>query len=359
VTLRLQASEALFAEQMGAAAVGEAPAAPLGRLDLQVLDELGGGAEQDRVAGEHGGVAVDFLGYDARMRRTGGSSEENRETGSAPAEERDRAREIVASRGRDVVNARRRVLCRGSGEAIHDLRVATRRLQAALEVFGARLPDRPRRRLDRRARKIRRQLGTARNARVLLGLLRRFRARPGTAENRFVAGLVRRLDRSAGSSGRSKGRRTLPGVRKRIRALLLAMEDRAGSAAAPAGEALQGRAEAVLRAGSLARGGDPESMHRLRIAVKRYRYVLEVLAEAGVPVPQHAIGEARALQRELGRLHDLDVLIEWVRAATHAPATEAFLHRIARQRSRQAERTLRRLAAFRPARVGGSRRTAA
>jgi CHAD domain-containing protein len=293
------------------------------------------------------------------MRRTGGSSEENRETGSAPAEERDRAREIVASRGDDVVRARRRVLRRGSGEAIHDLRVATRRLQAALEVFGARLPERPRRRLDRRARKIRRQLGAARNARVLLGLLRRFRAHPGTAENRFVAGLVRRLDRSAGSSGRSKGRRTLPGVRKRIQALLRAMADRAGSAAAPAGAALQGRVEAVLRAGSVARQGDPESMHRLRIAVKRYRYVLEVLAEAGAPMPRPAIGEARALQRELGRLHDLDVLIEWVRGAAYVPVAGAFLRRILRQRSRQAERILRRLAVFRPARVGGTRRTAA
>jgi CHAD domain-containing protein len=137
------------------------------------------------------------------------------------------------------------------------------------------------------------------------------------------------------------------------------MQGRARGASAPAGAALPGRAEAVVRAGSLTQGGDPESMHRLRIAVKRYRYVLEVLAEAGEPVTRSAIGEARALQRELGRLHDLDVLIEWVRAAASLPAAGAFLRRMLNRRSRQAERTLRRLAAFRPARVGGTRRSAA
>ena len=105
-------------------------------------------------------------------------------------------------------------------------------------------------------------------------------------------------------------------------------------------------------------------MHRLRIAIKRYRYSLEVLAETGVPGLGAAIREARALQRELGRLHDLDVLIGVVRHRMHARGAASFLRRVQERRSRQAERTLRRLADFRPlgaapsARVRGPRRVA-
>jgi len=270
----------------------------------------------------------------------------------------DRARPIIEARGAAVVAARRRVVRRGSGAAIHDLRVATRRLQAALEVFGPRLPERPRRRLDRRARRIRRQLGPVRNSRVLRAMLRRLRVRPDSDESRFVAGLVRRLDRPAGAKG-GADRRALPGIGKRVRALLRGMRGNPEGIAAPAGAALPGRAEAVARAASTAGEGDPESMHRLRIAVKRYRYVLEVLAETGAPSLEPSIRGAREVQRELGRLHDLDVLIEWVRDAVHVPAAAAFLRRLLSLRSRQAERTLRRLARFHPAGARGKRRTAA
>jgi CHAD domain-containing protein len=291
----------------------------------------------------------------------------NRRGDRAPDGGADLARQILAARGADVVEARRRVSRRGSAASIHDLRVATRRLQAALEVFGPRLPERPLRRLDRRARLIRRQLGQARNARVLRALLRRLRVPPDGDESRLVTSLVRRLDRPA-----RKGRRDLrilPGIKKRIQTLLQALSERPERSVAPAGRpggratppaaALPDRVEAVARAARLAGDSDPESMHRLRIAIKRYRYVLEVLSEAGAPALQPSIHRARGLQRELGRLHDLDILIEWVRGAARVPAASAFPRRLVRLRGRQAARVQRRLARFRPASVSGARRTAA
>ena len=302
------------------------------------------------------------------MRRTDVPKEMNRRGDQAPGGRADRARQIVAARGADVVEARRRVLRRGSAASIHDLRVATRRLQAALEVFGPRIPERPLRRLDRRARLIRRQLGQARNARVLRTLLRRLRVPPDSDESRLVTSLVRRLDRPA-RARRDRELRLLPGIKKRIRTLVQAMAGRPEGRAAPAGgpggraapseAALPGRVEAVARAAKLAGDSDPESMHRLRIAVKRYRYVLEVLSETGAPALQPSIHRARALQRELGRLHDLDVLIEWVRGAARVPVASAFPRRLLRLRGRQAAKVLRRLALFRPAGAGGIRRTAA
>ena len=270
----------------------------------------------------------------------------------------DIAMRIIEARGADVVEARRRVLKRGSGAAIHDLRVATRRLQAALEVFGPRLPERPRRRLDRRARLIRRRLGPARNTRVLKTMLRRLRVRPHSDESRLVAGMLRRLDRQDRGNG-GAGRPPLPGIRKRLRALLRGAAGWPGGPAAPAGAALPGRVEAVALAASMAGDGDPESMHRLRIAVKRYRYVLEIPGEAGDRSVESSIRAARDVQRALGRLHDLDVLIEWVRDGVHAPAAAAFLRRLLRLRGRQVVRAQRRLARFHPAGTRSPRRTAA
>src|SRR5262245_59524621 len=126
-------------------------------------------------------------------------------SGMPPADEGKRATvpsvyarrtlKIVGARGRDVLKARRCVQRRGDGEAIHDLRVATRRLQAALEFAGDRLPERPRQRLERRARSLRRSLGEVRNARVLLGLLKRGRRQLGDAEASFASRLASRLER--------------------------------------------------------------------------------------------------------------------------------------------------------------------
>jgi CHAD domain-containing protein len=265
-----------------------------------------------------------------------------------PAAALDRTRKIVSARCRDVLKSRRRVLRRGDAEAIHDLRVATRRLQATLEFAGERLPDRPRRRLDRRARTLRRRLGTARNACVLLGLLGTYRSVSDPEERTFIKDLARRLERSAATRPR-KDRRDLPGIRKRIRTLLREMSRRSAVSAAPARQAVLRLVQAVLHARTHTRAGDPESMHRMRIAIKRYRYALEAMAEAGTPRLRPAIHAARSLQGDLGRLHDLDVLIEVVRREVEAPGAGGFLRRILRQRGRQVAKAMRRLAGFRPA----------
>src|SRR2546426_314677 len=256
----------------------------------------------------------------------------------------DRVRDIIASSGRKVVKARRRVLNGKDGEAIHDLRVATRRLQAALGVFASCLPERRRRRLEKLAREIRRGLGARRNAWGLLRLLVRFRAGLVPDERKFVDALARSLKQAARPL-EPTDRKRLPGIRGRLRRVL---EDATGCAVVPPRPVVRAQVDAVLTARGAAREGDPEAMHRLRIAIKRYRYSLEVLAEAGVPGLGAAILEARALQRELGRLHDLDVLIGVVRRRMHVRGAASFLRRVMQRRGRQAERTLRRLADFRP-----------
>jgi CHAD domain-containing protein len=266
------------------------------------------------------------------------------------------ASKILRARGRDVLRARQRVVRRGDPEAIHDLRVATRRLQATLEVFASGLAEGPCRRLDRRARRIRRCLGARRNAFVLLELVGEIRASVDRDALSFVDDLAERLRRSTPARGMGPSR-TFPGIRKRLQAVLRSLRSRRTGSASPRDAALDRPLQGVLRARTTARGADPESMHRARIAVKRYRYTLEVLAEAGTPGLEKPLRDARDLQREMGRLHDLDVLIDTVRRVVHRPGGPVFLRSLLRLRDRQADTALRRLAAFRPARLG-ARRTA-
>jgi CHAD domain-containing protein len=261
----------------------------------------------------------------------------------------DLVRSILAARGRDVVEARRKVLRRGDGKSIHVLRVATRRLQATLEIFASCLPEEERDRVDRRARKIRRRLGTRRNTWVLRQLLGRFRAGSLPGEWKFMDDLARQLKESEASAD-PIDRGALPGIRGRMKELL---REAVGRTPPAARTVLRDRLGAVLSGRSGAARARPEAMHRLRISIKRYRYALEVLAEAGVAGLEPAIADARGLQRELGRLHDLDVLIEVVRKSPRAPGARLFLSRVQRRRSLQARRALNALATFHPARAAG------
>ncbi|OLD63616.1 MAG: hypothetical protein AUI47_08640 [Acidobacteria bacterium 13_1_40CM_2_68_5] len=260
----------------------------------------------------------------------------------------EQARKIIADRGRSVLKARRGVLEDANAEAIHDLRVATRRLQAALDIFGPYLPDRERRRLDRRARTIRRKLGAQRNACMVLEVLSQISPRLPGYEKRFAAGLKHRLGKTSAAGRRAARRKGLPGLRKRLAALLRALRrEGAATRSGPAPAIDPARAVAVLRACREARDGDAEALHRLRIAIKRHRYAMEILAEAGVGGLRPAIREARVLQTHLGDLHDLDLLIDLVHQEAHRPGGESLLRRLLRRR--QAERVMSRLSRYRPA----------
>ena len=57
----------------------------------------------------------------------------------------------------------------------------------------------------------------------------------------------------------------------------------------------------------------PERLHDIRLAVKKLRYAAEVLAEARHQRAPAAIGTLRTAQDLLGRLHDVEVLIERIR----------------------------------------------
>lgn len=80
----------------------------------------------------------------------------------------------------------------GDEDAIHDLRVALRRLRAVLEAYGGCLDERAARRLRREAREAADALAPARDLDVLLGLLATFEPQ-GAAERHALDAVARDL----------------------------------------------------------------------------------------------------------------------------------------------------------------------
>ena len=269
-------------------------------------------------------------------------------------------RDLLASYCREMIRQRRLVRRSAETERVHDLRVAARRLGEVLCFMEPDLPAKRARAVRRRSRRIRRSLGALRNADVTAELVTKLARTLPPAEKAALHPLLARLRAEAAVLRRGAtrgGRFPLLGIRKWIERLL-ATAPRFGRGS------LDARAEAFL-AERLARfektlrrsgNGDAESMHRIRIAMKRYRYTLELLEKAGRGRPEKALGEAKRLQKALGRLHDLDVLLGLLRKPKSAAPTHSLVLRLRAERRRRLAAARSFLQGFRPVRVASSSR---
>jgi CHAD domain-containing protein len=64
----------------------------------------------------------------------------------------------------------------------------------------------------------------------------------------------------------------------------------------------------------------PERLHAVRIAVKKLRYGTELAVESGAARLPSELAALKRMQQLLGRMHDLQVLIDRVRAVQAEPA---------------------------------------
>jgi CHAD domain-containing protein len=259
-----------------------------------------------------------------------------------------RAQRVVASRVRLLLTRRADAVARGDPDSVHDVRVATRRLQEALDLFAPMLPARERERLRRRARRVRRHLAQLRDADVIAGLTTSLPEGGTLAPDLALAPLTLRVQMRS-----RRGGVRVPGIRRRAEALAAAFRARPADAeAVPAGpivavarQAMQRRAAAVGAALRGVRVGRAADVHRLRLAVKKYRYMMELIAQAGLATPGPALEASRRVQEALGRLHDLDVLLALLR---RRKAGRRLVQPLARARRARADEAHAILAAFRP-----------
>ena len=215
----------------------------------------------------------------------------------------------------------------GDVDAVHRTRVTTRRLRELLPVLG--LDSAAVEKLGRRLKKTTKQLGKLRELDVLLQMAHELSqdARYSSTALKQVATTVEN-DRLA-ARDRLSAKLSFEKIERLARRLKRAVKKReshGGRAQARAGGsrawvwALEARA--VRRATDVRRAIGtagtvyvPERLHDVRIAVKKLRYAMEVAAEVRSRPGGSDVSVLKAAQDSLGRLHDLEVLIERARDA--------------------------------------------
>ena len=203
-------------------------------------------------------------------------------------------------------------------EDVHQLRVATRRLAAALSIFKPCLDRRARRRLRRATRNLRRAAGAVRDRDVQQTLLNE---RFNHAE-RLPASVIEWFRREWQTERRSLQKelklallRWAVRFRQSVAASLVSLAAaNVESNVRPAKLVTTARATLRRRLTQLRAAGrrelhDLDNLHQLRIAAKRLRYAMEVFAACYPREFQHDLYlEVERIQEDLGNINDLRIL---------------------------------------------------
>ena len=220
-----------------------------------------------------------------------------------------------------------KVLKGDDADAIHDMRVSSRRLQQELDLLYPKPRPPELRRLRSQLRRCRQVLGDVRNCDVLLEIVGQSLARKRTARRETWTAvqhfLLMRRSESFVRATRKIGKINLGVFYVNLKDFLHHDKAHEHSAehhhhdpGAPhtafakdlttALESTWSRFENQVAESH--RHSRPELIHGARIATKRLRYLLEVFHEFGVPSSADALAWLRQLQNLLGNWHDLIVL---------------------------------------------------
>jgi len=212
-------------------------------------------------------------------------------------------------------------------EHVHQMRVASRRLRAALREFAPEFPAPSVKAWTRAVRAVTRRLGEARDLDVQILFveerlaeghderavpgLRRLLLRLRQRRERRQRAVVRAMDDLAASGLFDDLGSVLRSVLSQAR--LDGTADRSEIVHERARAAVRSRLESLLAYESFV--NQPErnaELHRMRIEAKRLRYTLELFAPAYDGALDDSIHAVKRIQTLLGDLHDLDVWIEWL-----------------------------------------------
>ena len=209
----------------------------------------------------------------------------------------------------------------GQGEvrALHRARVASRRLRELVPILQ--LDGDTARKLTRRLRRVTRRLGAVRELDVLLGVIDELHvSRRADADALARVGMAVARDRDA---AREQLLERLPvETLRRTATKLRAITDELRAETSGDRRAVRWALDAQIarRAARLVEGLRdagavylPERLHAARIAVKKLRYVLELGEQVTGVDRREEIRPLKRAQDALGRMHDLQVLIERVR----------------------------------------------
>ncbi len=234
---------------------------------------------------------------------------------------RTAARCVIAPRIRVVEHYAKLVTTRPGedSEHVHQLRVATRRLAAAISVFKSCLEVRACNELRLATRRLRRAAGRVRDLDVLIAMLEsRIELQSGTESTaaihcRQFLGESRRRANASLLQAIPRWLLRFRRVSRRILNSLGPISRRANGDI----ETLGSTSQTVLRkrhkkliAAWRSNLGQPENLHQLRIAAKRLRYAMEIFATCfSKRQYQSLYDQVESIQTDLGEVNDLRNLI--------------------------------------------------
>lgn len=207
----------------------------------------------------------------------------------------------------------------GDETSVHQARVASRRLREALPVLGARASEQAVTRAGKRVRRITRALGPVRELDVTLSLLAELEGK-AAAPQRAIARV-----RGAVIEERQKRRKAmldeitpsrLEKLRKKLVKVAAPAQRREASRTAIAEANVQAASRAQKLRAAIDRAGGiylADRLHRVRIEAKKLRYALEIQRELLHSRSTARLTRLKNQQDLLGRIHDLEVLIERTR----------------------------------------------
>lgn len=253
---------------------------------------------------------------------------------------------------------------RPAASALHRLHRDLRRLRVGIDVWARLLPKAPRAELqgyDRRLKRLARLVGGVRDRDVALALLAD-RSLPGGSEERLRLHQVRARLVDDARVGRELLRVFLraerdAGLFEGIRSGLHVKPPRNrvlnvdGYLAQIRDEGRRGVQQAHRRA---RRKPSTRRLHRLRIRMRNWRHLSDLSTTLTPAVPLVAPPPLRALQRRLGRLHDLEVVGTLAKPARGT----RWARSLEEEQRRQRRRIVQQLRARRTKEIVPSRETA-
>jgi CHAD domain-containing protein len=190
-------------------------------------------------------------------------------------------------------------------DAVHDLRVALRRCRAMAEALEEIEPESGWLKVKKESRELFDALGDLRDTQVERSWVKRLAPRGDALRKHMLRVLARRERKSREQAARALDRFNAKSWRKLARKLMPDTPQFPPQSIVFGRLALERLEEAAEQYRRARKGRSAVGWHRLRIAMKRFRYVVENF------LPQRYemwAPELKFIQDSLGEVHDLDVL---------------------------------------------------